>query len=127
MLDKNVENMICAYVKPVLFKKVMKKKMVSRGKRYTPDERQQVLEFVEEHNVEHGRGGMTTAVKHFGISAVTIRSWLNDNVASTAGASPSHEGDVYRHIAVLVDEVHMLTAKLEDKKAELEKLRASVL
>jgi transposase-like protein len=105
-----------------------KSKVTSRGKRYTPDERQQVLEFVEEHNVEHGRGGMTTAVKHFGISAVTIRSWLNDiNAASTAGASPSHEGDVYRHIAVLVDEVHMLSTKLEDKKAELEKLRASVL
>ena len=112
----------------VIEKCMKKSKVTSRGKRYTPDERQQVLEFVEEHNVEHGRGGMTTAVKHFGISAVTIRSWLNDiNAASTAGASPSHEGDVYRHIAVLVDEVHMLSTKLEDKKAELEKLRASVL
>ena len=65
-------------------KKVAKKKSGSRGKRYTPAEKQQVVDFVKEVNASKGRGGQSAASKKFGISPLTIASWLK----AGGGAAP---------------------------------------
>lgn len=68
-------------------KKVAKKKSGSRGKRYTPAEKQQVVDFVKEVNASKGRGGQSAASKKFGISPLTIASWLK-----AGGAAPKKRG-----------------------------------
>jgi hypothetical protein len=46
-----------------------------RGKRYTLQEKAEVLEFVDRFNAEHGRGGQTAATKKFQLSPLSISSW----------------------------------------------------
>jgi transposase-like protein len=47
-----------------------------KGKRYTADEKQQVLEYVAEVNRKQKRGGQKAAAEKFGISPLTISNWL---------------------------------------------------
>jgi len=46
------------------------------GKRYTPDEKKEIIEFVHQHNAEQGRGGATTAANKYGVSMLTISNWM---------------------------------------------------
>lgn len=61
----------------------MSTKKVVKGKRYTPEEKQEVVSFIEKHNSENGRGGQTVAADKFGISQLTVSTWLKN-----AGSAP---------------------------------------
>lgn len=63
------------------------KKSGGRGKRYSPAEKQEVIDFVNEVNATKGRGGQSSASKKFGISPLTISSWLK-----AGGAAPKKRG-----------------------------------
>jgi transposase-like protein len=54
----------------------MSTKKVIRGKRYSTEEKAKIVAFVNEHNAKNKRGGQLTAAKKFGISQITIASWL---------------------------------------------------
>ncbi len=58
------------------------KKSAVKGKRYTDQEKAEILAFVE----AQGRGGQTAAVKKFGVSALTISTWRKK--AGVSAASP---------------------------------------
>ncbi|HVJ44762.1 MAG TPA: HAD-IB family phosphatase, partial [Luteolibacter sp.] len=58
-------------------------KKTSKGKRYSAEEKGDIVAFVEKHNAENGRGGQSAAAKKFGISQLTIASWLKSGGAST--------------------------------------------
>ena len=45
------------------------------GKRYTEEEKEKILLFVEEINNSKGRGGPAAAKKKFGISPITLSAW----------------------------------------------------
>ena len=47
-----------------------------RGSRYTPKQKAEVISFVHAYNKKHGRGGQSQAVKKFGVTALTIATWL---------------------------------------------------
>lgn len=47
-----------------------------RGVRYTPEEKQAVVDFVSGYNAANGRGGQSKAVEKFKLSAITVASWL---------------------------------------------------
>lgn len=64
-------------------KKVSAKKVV-RGKRYTAEEKNNIIAFVNEHNAKNKRGGQLTAAKKFGISQITIASWLKKSGAKAS-------------------------------------------
>jgi len=65
-----------------------------KGKRYTPEEKQKVVEFVTQANQEKGRGGVAAAVKKFGISALTISAWIKGGAAGAEGAAkPGRKGN----------------------------------
>ena len=55
------------------------------GSRYTPDQKQEVVDFVISHNAANGRGGQSTAAAKFGISPLTVMAWLNKSGAPKAG------------------------------------------
>ncbi len=66
----------------------MSTKKVIRGKRYSAEDKNKIVAFVVEHNAKNKRGGQLTAAKKFGISQITIASWLkksgNKPTAKTA-------------------------------------------
>ena len=54
----------------------MASKKSNKGKRYTDEEKQEIVDFVNEYNAAKGRGGAANASKKFGVSQLTIGAWL---------------------------------------------------
>ena len=55
------------------------------GTRYTPEQKQEVTDFVASYNQENGRGGQSQAATKFGISPLTVMAWLKASGAPKAG------------------------------------------
>jgi transposase-like protein len=52
------------------------KKNASKGKRYTEEEKAEILKFINQVNSDKGRGGQSAASKKYGISQLTLSSWM---------------------------------------------------
>ena len=50
-------------------------------RRYTPEEKQAVLDFIAERKTQNKRGAQKEAAAQFGISTVTISSWMKASKA----------------------------------------------
>jgi len=61
-------------------------KAVSTGIRYSDALKKQVIEFVEKHNSEKGRGGQSAAAAKFKITPLTIATWLKAAGVKTTGS-----------------------------------------
>ncbi len=46
------------------------------GTRYTPEQKQEVVDFVASYNAANGRGGQSTAAAKFNVSPLTVMAWL---------------------------------------------------
>ena len=69
------------------------KKVATKGKRYSSEEKQDIVDFVHSFNSENGRGGQSAASKKFGISQLTVASWLkNAGATSAPAAAPAKRG-----------------------------------
>jgi transposase-like protein len=60
------------------------KKASAKGKRYTPEEKQKIIDFVSQYNATNGRGGASKASKEFGISPISLSNWLKKGTPSAA-------------------------------------------
>ncbi|MEX2578803.1 MAG: hypothetical protein WD342_07070 [Verrucomicrobiales bacterium] len=49
-----------------------------RTKRYTDEQKEEILEFVRAYDKVHKRGGQAAAVKKFGVTALTISKWRKE-------------------------------------------------
>jgi len=49
---------------------------MGRGSRYTPEKKQEIIDYVTAYNAKHGRGGQSKAVAKYKLSAITCASWL---------------------------------------------------
>ena len=56
--------------------KTAAKKSAVKGKRYTPAEKKEILDFIADHNAKNGRGGQTRAAEKYGVAQLTLSSWL---------------------------------------------------
>ncbi len=54
----------------------------NQGKRYSAEEKAEILDFIKTYNEENKRGGMKTASEKYGVSVVTLSNW------SKAGKGP---------------------------------------
>src|SRR6478735_6939675 len=66
------------------------KKASTKGVRYTDTQKKEVVDFAVNYNTTHGRGGQSKAAEKFGISQITIASWLKAaGTPSKAATTPS--------------------------------------
>lgn len=104
-----------------------KKEKTSKGKRYTDEEKSKITSFVEKHNAENGRGGQSAAAKEFGISQLTIASWLK-SAPSAGGAKRGKKGAVKAgkggSFSAKLTALASLATQIDKAEAELEKLKA---
>ncbi|MEI8039252.1 MAG: hypothetical protein WCJ14_12755, partial [Verrucomicrobiota bacterium] len=49
---------------------------MGRGSRYTPEKKQEIIDYVIAYNAANGRGGQSKAVDKYKLSAITCASWL---------------------------------------------------
>lgn len=103
-------------------------KNASKAKRYTPEEKAEILGFVE----SEGRGGQSKASKKFGVSALTISNWRKKAGGSVAKSSPKvskkavKSNDPWKQMVALKSDIDHMERKLEVKKTELRKLAAEL-
>lgn len=65
------------------------KKAKSVGVRYTPEQKKEIVEFVQQYNEANGRGGQTAAVSKFNVTPITIGAWLKAaGVSKKKGKAP---------------------------------------
>ena len=100
------------------------KKASSKGKRYTPEEKQKIVEFVNQHNAENRRGGASAASKKFGVSQLTVASWLKAGVTSSASGKPTRTGAAAStgSRSKALAELSKLDAEISTKRKELDAL-----
>ncbi len=63
------------------------KKAAVKGKRYTPAEKKEIVDFILDYNSKNGRGGQMRAFEKWGVSQITIASWLKKS-GSKAATTP---------------------------------------
>jgi len=58
------------------------------GVRYTPEQKQDVVQFVNDYNTANGRGGQNQAAKKFKLSVLTVSAWLKAAGIKKGGVKP---------------------------------------
>ncbi|MES2981096.1 MAG: hypothetical protein V4727_02190 [Verrucomicrobiota bacterium] len=123
----------------------MSTKKVIRGKRYSAEEKSKIVAFVTEHNAKNKRGGQLTAAKKFGISQITIASWLKKSggkasgkaaakatkkiASKSAGNAVSNTGNMQKKLGSLLSlgkEIEKLERDLNAKRAQFNTIKASL-
>ena len=104
----------------------------SRGTRYSEEEKQRIVDFVNTYNAEHGRGGQSAAVREFDLSAITVAAWLKRAGIRTGGRTakliragvvpnvPSVSPAITSKVGQLLD----VSDEIRKTEMELAKLRA---
>jgi hypothetical protein len=109
------------------------KKASTKGKRYTAEEKQQVVDFVNHHNAANGRGGATAASKKFGTSALTVSAWVKSSGGSSVGngrkgakSATSGRSGVLAELSKLDGVIAAKRKELDALEARFQKLKASL-
>ena len=104
------------------------KKDIVRGKRYTPEEKSKIVSFVTDYNAKNGRGGQSSAAAKFGISQLTISSWLK-NAGLSGRASSGGRGSMQNKLSTMLglgQEIDKLERDLSAKRTKFEALKSSL-
>lgn len=113
---------------------LMASKKATKGKRYTAEEKQQIVDFVNEHNAANGRGGATAASKKFGASQLSIAAWVkssgttvgNGRKGGKRAAAAGGRGSVLAELSKLDGVIAAKRKELEGLEARFQKLKASL-
>lgn len=107
-----------------------KKQKTSRGKRYTPEEKAAVLTYIEEVNLQQGRGGQTAATKKFKISPLTISHWLRQSMSppieKTKGGNRTATAAKLEKLVELHTQITEKEKNLATLRQQFDKLKASI-
>jgi hypothetical protein len=93
-----------------------------RGRRYTLQEKAEVLDFVDRYNAEHGRGGQTAATKKFQLSPLSISSWRKLALRNGSASSPPATGTL--PIGRTIAQMQELHERIVEQERTLQRLKA---
>ncbi len=118
----------------------MASKKTTKGKRYSVEEKQEIIDYVAQINAEKGRGGQTEASKKFGVSPLTISTWIKKGGATKAakpgrkpgrkagskpGRKPASAGRSAKgNIGSVLEQLASLDAEIVAKRQELSDLES---
>ena len=92
------------------------------AKRYTEEQKTEILAFIEKFNAENGRGGQTAAVKKYGVTPLTLSAW-----SKKSGKKPKKAGKTakkFRNPAKLIDRLKVVSSEIAKAEKSLAKLQA---
>ncbi len=104
-------------------------------KRYTEDQKNEIIAFIEKYNADNGRGGQTVAIKKFGVTAATLSTWNKKSGKKTKKAgktakktrNPSKLWDRLNTVKSEIAKAEKQLAKLNREAKELRKeIRAAI-
>ncbi len=101
------------------------------GVRYTPEKKQEVVDFVTTYNAANGRGGQNQAAKKFSLSVLTVSAWLK--ASGQKGAKVTAKAVVKKaakapkkSVKKVSKKVSKTPAKSTKAVSELEALKAAI-
>lgn len=105
----------------------MAAKKSTKGKRYSDEEKARIVEFVNQINAEKGRGGASAAGKKFGVSAVTLATWLSKSVpAKRQAGEGGKRNKTLERLVTLDREIAAKREELVKLEAEFDKLKGKL-
>ncbi len=106
----------------------VRKRNASKGKRYSSAEKRAVLDHVERVNRDRGRGGISSAARHFGVSPLTISNWLRSEGAGApvSGKRPKVSAEDFRRMAELHERIIEVEAELQNLRNEYAQLKGKL-
>lgn len=101
------------------------------AKRYTEEEKVEILAFTSQYNAEHGRGGQTAAVKKYGVTALTLNAWskkYGKKISKVAKAPKKFRdpGKLIERLKVVSAEISKIEKTLTKLQAEAKDLRKEI-
>ncbi len=105
------------------------KKKVQRGKRYSTEEKNKVVSFVADYNATNGRGGQSAASSKFGISQLTIASWLKKAGLGSTTTGNSPKGGIQKKLNTMLklgQDIEKLERELNAKRSQFESLKSAL-
>jgi transposase-like protein len=99
------------------------------AKRYTQEEKQEILALVEKVNTEKGRGGVTAAVREYGVSPITVNSWLRNRKEqwySVPLSKNASQVEVFQRLADLHSSIEDKRQELADMEKEYKSLKSRI-
>ena len=87
-------------------------------RRYTPEEKQSVLDFIAERKTQNKRGAQKEAAERFGISTVTISSWMKASKAKRGRKKAEPKVEVVAEAAEVKEEAKEAPKTEEKPKAK---------
>ena len=113
-----------------------------KAKRYTAEEKANILEFIVQHKATHSRGAQKAAAEKFGVSSVTVSSWVRASkkkpgrkLGSKSESSRKKSFHIespceLRELAGILEqiaELEALTAKLDALRTRAEEIQDKIL
>lgn len=106
----------------------IRKPFSAKGVRYTPEHRQEVVDFVNSHNAIHGRGGQSEAARKYNLSLLTIAAWLKKSRAAAVVERANHRNTIIdaetSNVLAKMVEYMDLGERIKTAEAEIVQLRA---
>lgn len=100
------------------------KKASTKGKRYSAEEKQEIVDFVNNHNAANGRGGVTAAVKKFGASQLSIAAWVKSGGSEVGNGRKGGKATAAGNRSSVLAELAKLDGVIAAKRKELDALEA---
>lgn len=104
----------------------MAKKAASKRKRYSEQEKAEIIGYVNEVNSAKGRGGVAAAVRKYKASPISINSWIKKSDTPVSLGGGRRRGDILDRLVQLRDELATMEAAIVKKRAEFEKLKRKI-
>ncbi|MEM9080946.1 MAG: helix-turn-helix domain-containing protein [Verrucomicrobiota bacterium] len=99
------------------------------ARRYTDEEKAEIIQYVKRVNQEKGRGGVSAAVRHFGISPITVNSWLSrERETGVAAPLPKNAStvEIYQRLADLHSFIESKRSELKSMEEEYASLKKRI-
>lgn len=114
------------------------------AKRYTLEQKNEIIQFINDYRAKFGRGAQREATKKFGVSAVTITNWMkatpkkrgrkpgskNKPAAKKTILFSNQSPEDLRRLAEILEEIKDLeeqVAKLDALRIEAEEISKKIL
>lgn len=99
------------------------------AKRYSDEEKADILRFVQQVNQEKGRGGVSAAVREYGISPITVNGWLrNQKESGPSLPLPKNASavEIFQRLADLHSSIEIKREELERMGKEYDELKKKI-
>lgn len=121
-----------------------KAKVEKPAKRYTSEQKEEIIAFINDYKAKNGRGAQKEAAAKYGVSAVTITNWMkatkkkrgrkvgskNSTSSKRSTALKTQSPEDLRRLASLLEEIselESLTSRLAALKEEAEEISSKIL